>query len=163
MNIWFECKARYETINDNGRQKKVSESYLVDAVSFTDAEKRIYQELETEISGEFAVKAVRQSSICEVIPSNEVGEWFQCKFDLISVCERSGNEKRVKHVSLIKAFDIEQAFERSQHVFDDMPVDWELVKVEKSRILEVYPHEAENIEKPVPLNPHTPQEEPERV
>ena len=51
MNIWFECTAKYIKMDESGREKKVSETYLLDAVSFTEAESRIYKELQTMVSG----------------------------------------------------------------------------------------------------------------
>ena len=72
MNIWFECKAKYEKIDEEGRLKKVNETYLLDAMSFTEAETRIYKELETMISGEFQVTKIAKSNITEVILQKQV-------------------------------------------------------------------------------------------
>ena len=66
MNIWFECKVRYQKIDESGKEKNVRESYLVDAVTFTDAEKIINQKLEEFISGEFIVTNINKSSLTDV-------------------------------------------------------------------------------------------------
>ena len=68
MQTWFECKVKYVKIDDDGRERKVSEVYLVDAVSFTDAETRIIQQMETMVRGEFMVDNIKKSNIVEIYP-----------------------------------------------------------------------------------------------
>ena len=61
MHTWFECRIRYEKVMENGMQKRVTEPYLVDALSFTEAEARIIEEMTPFISGEFTVSDIKRS------------------------------------------------------------------------------------------------------
>ena len=66
MHTWFECKIRYEKVMENGMQKKVTEPYLVDALSFTEAEARIIEEMTPFISGEFTVSDIKRANYSEL-------------------------------------------------------------------------------------------------
>lgn len=143
MNIWFECKAKYEKIDEEGRQKKVNEAYLLDAMSFTEAESRIYKELETMISGEFQVTKIAKSTISEVIPSETGDRWFKCKLSLITVDESSGKEKKANQYVLILASNVKDAYEKAEKNMDGIPVDFEIPSVQESPILDVFPYEVD--------------------
>ena len=71
MHTWFECKIRYEKVMENGMQKKVTEPYLVDALSFTEAEARIIEEMTPFISGEFTVSDINVPIIANFSPATK--------------------------------------------------------------------------------------------
>ena len=71
MHTWFECKIRYEKVMENGMQKKVTEPYLVDALSFTEAEARIIEEMTPFITGEFTVSDIKRANYSELFASDE--------------------------------------------------------------------------------------------
>ena len=85
MNNWFECKVRYDKMMENGLQKKVNEPYMVDALSFTEAEARIIEELTPFISGDFSVSAVKRTKISE---SNPIRGWNFAEFNTLTVCAK---------------------------------------------------------------------------
>ena len=76
MHMWFECKIRYEKTMDNGMNKKVTEPYLVDALSFTEAEARIIEEMTPFISGEFTVSDIKRANYSELFPCEEDAPYF---------------------------------------------------------------------------------------
>ena len=92
MHTWFECKIRYEKVMENGMQKKVTEPYLVDALSFTEAEARIIEEMTPFITGEFTVSDIKRANYSELFPSEEeaADRWFKCKL----VFHHTRREKR---------------------------------------------------------------------
>ena len=96
MHTWFECKIRYEKVMENGMNKKVTEPYLVDALSFTEAEARIIEEITPYISGEFTVSDIKRANYSELFPSDEdaADRWFKCKLFFITLDEKSGAEKK---------------------------------------------------------------------
>lgn len=100
----FECKIRYEKVAENGMNKKVSEQYLVDALSFTEAEARIISEMTPFISGEFTVSDIKRSNYSELFPSEKDGAdlWFKCKLYYITLDEKSGAEKRHHAICLFR-------------------------------------------------------------
>ena len=87
MHNWFECKVSYEKMMENGMQKKVTEPYLVDALSFTEAEARIIEEMTPFISGEFTVADITHANYSELFASDEeaADRWFKCKLLFITL------------------------------------------------------------------------------
>ena len=83
MHNWFECSIRYEKVAENGMNRKVTEAYLVDALSFTEAEARIIEEMNPYINGVFTVSGVKRAGYSELFPSEEdaADRWFKCKLD----------------------------------------------------------------------------------
>ena len=97
MHTWFECKIRYEKVMENGMQKKVTEPYLVDALSFTEAEARIIEEMTPFISGEFTVSDIKRANYSELFPSDEesADRWFKCKLIFLEILFAVSNRKGV--------------------------------------------------------------------
>ena len=102
MHTWFECKIRYEKTMDNGMSKKVTEPYLVDAMSFTEAEARIIEEMMPFITGEFTVSDIKRANYSELFPCDEesADRWFKCKLIFITLDEKSGAEKKDLHSNI---------------------------------------------------------------
>ncbi len=142
MNNWFECKARFEKIDQNtGKTKKVTEAYLIDAVTFSEAEERIYKSLEEIISGEFNVKSIAKSNISDVF-NYEAGElWFKCKVSYVDIDEESGKEKKVNNYMLVTADDAKEAYDRIQESLKEMVVPFEIPSVTASPIVDVFPYD----------------------
>nr|UWI12329.1 MAG: protein of unknown function DUF4494 [Bacteriophage sp.] len=111
MHTWFECKIRYEKTMDNGMNKKVTEPYLVDALSFTEAEARIIEEMTPFISGEFTVSDIKRANYSELFPCEEdsADRWFKCKLYFITSDEKSGAEKKTATNVLVQAADLRDA------------------------------------------------------
>ena len=111
MHTWFECRIRYEKVMENGMQKKVTEPYLVDALSFTEAEARIIEEMTPFISGEFTVSDIKRINYSELFPSDDEADdiWFKCKLSFITLDEKSGAEKRTSTNVLVQASDLGRA------------------------------------------------------
>ena len=94
MANWFECKVIYDKMMENGVVKKVNEPYLVDALSFTEAEARIIEERTPFISGEFSVSAVKRTKISEIFRDENADKWYLAKVALITIDEKTAVEKR---------------------------------------------------------------------
>lgn len=138
MAQWIETKLRYEKIDERGKQRKVTESYLVDALSFTEAEARIIEEMKPCISGEFTVSAVKKAKIAEVMASEEGGWWYKIRAMFISIDERTGAEKLSPHDFMVEARDVEDAisiFKSEIHLL----IDYKITGVTETAILEVFP------------------------
>ena len=88
---WFECKVRYDKTMENGLSKQVTETYLVDALSFTEAERRFIEEIEPFMGGEFTVTDIRRTKIAELFESNDglADRWFKCKVAFITLDRKS--------------------------------------------------------------------------
>ena len=114
MHTWFECKIRYEKVMENGMQKKVTEPYLVDALSFTEAEARIIEEMTPFISGEFTVSDIKRANYSELFPSDEesADRWFKCKLIFITLDEKAVLKKKTSTQVLVQAADLRDAVKK---------------------------------------------------
>jgi len=88
MALWFECKVRYDRMQENGAVKKVNEPYLVDALSFTEAESRIIEEMTPFISGEFSISAVKKTKISEIFTDESGDRYYMVKVNFITLDEK---------------------------------------------------------------------------
>ena len=152
MKTWFMCKVKYQKEEENGRMKNVNEPYLVDAMSFTEAEARIYEELGSVIRGEFVVSGISKSKIIDVFHYDDSDVWYKCKVTY-SVEEESGKEKKIKHYMLVSASDVKQAYERIFESLDNMLVTFSVPEVVETPILEIFPYiSEEEKEQKIPAN-----------
>lgn len=145
MHTWFECKIRYEKIMDNGMNKKVTEPYLVDALSFTEAESRIIEEMVPFISGEFTVSDIKRASYSELFPSEEeaADRWFKCKLVFITLDEKSCTEKKTSTQVLVQAADLRDAVKKLDEGMKGTVSDYQMASVAETAIMDVYPYSAE--------------------
>ena len=102
---WFECKVQYDKVTEDGTNKKVTELYVVEAISFTEAESRIVEEMSQYISGEYEVKDNKKAKYKEIWLSDDVSadRYYKAKLQFITLDEKSGKEKRSNFVSLVEA------------------------------------------------------------
>ena len=153
MNTWFECTAKYIKMDDTGHEKKASETYLLDAISFTEAESRIYKELQTMVSGEFVVSRIAKTRISEIIPSDNGDRWYKAKVAFITVDEESGKEKRVIQSILVFSTSIKEAYDQIIEAMQGMMADFEISGINESTILDVFPYLAGKEDVPPYLTP----------
>ena len=147
---WFECKIRYEKTMENGMVKKVTEPYLVDALSFTEAEARIIEEMKPFISGEFTVSDIKRANYSELFFSDEeaADRWFKSKLLFITLDEKSGNEKKVASNVLIQASDLRDAVKKLDEGMKGSMADYEIASMAETAIMVVYRYEVEPDVKP---------------
>ena len=150
MHTWFECKIRYEKVMENGMQKKVTEPYLVDALSFTEAEARIIEEMTPFISGEFTVSDIKRANYSELFPSDEesADRWFKCKLIFITLDEKSGAEKKTSTQVLVQAADLRDAVKKLDEGMKGTMADYQIGMVSETPLMDVYPYSAETNYKP---------------
>jgi hypothetical protein len=140
MQSWFECKVKYQKIDQNGREIQVTESFLLDAVSFTDAEARIIGQMQTMVRGEFTVTDIRKSKIAEVFPY-ETGEWwYKATINLTTVDEEAGKEKKLRTLYLVQADDIKDALARLEESLSFLIVPYVVSAIQVSLIADVFPY-----------------------
>ena len=145
MHTWFECKIRYERVMENGMNKKVTEPYLVDALSFTEAEARIIEEMTPFISGEFTISDIKRANYSELFPSDEesADRWFKCKLIFIKLDDKSGAEKKTSTQVLVQAADLRDAVKKLDEGMKGTMADYQIASVAETAIMGVYPYSAE--------------------
>ena len=150
MHTWFTCKICYEKTLENGMNKKVTEPYLVDALSFTEAEARIIEEMTPFISGEFTVADVTRARYSELFYAEDASadRWYKVKLGFITLDEKSGAEKKTYTNVLVQAADLRDAVKRLDAGMKGSMADYIIVSVAETAIMDVYPYEADPDVKP---------------
>lgn len=150
MHNWFTCKIRYIKTMENGMNKKVTEPYLVDALSFTEAESRIIEEITPYMTGEFVVSGVARANYSELFFSDEesADKWYKCKLYFITLDEKTGIEKKEATNVLVQASDLKDAIKKLDEGMKDTMADYEIAAVSETAIMDVYPYEADPDVKP---------------
>ena len=138
MNNWYECKVKYEKTLETGTQKKVTEAYLVDAMSFTEAENRIIEEMTPYIVGEFEVTAVKKARISELFIDPEGDKWYRAKVMFITIDEKTGVEKKAASNMLVQASDFQRAVKNLEDGMKGTMSDWEIFSITETPILDIY-------------------------
>jgi hypothetical protein len=144
LHTWFECKVRYIKVDEkSGKEKKITEPYLVDAVSFTEAESRIHEEMETMIRGDFQVTNIRKADYSDLFPNSAGDRWYKCKVSHLSIDEKAGKEKKVSSQMLVMADNVRDAYDNLMEGLSDMVVDFEVISITESPIKEIFPYDAD--------------------
>lgn len=148
MKNWMSVGIRYEKTMENGVTKKVNETILVDAMSFTEAEARAIEEMRPFIRGEFSVQSIKKESYEEVMTCNrpEADIWYKVKFAYITLDEKSGNEKKTYSNMMIQSENTANAEKDFNEVMKGTMSDYEVVAVQKTKVEDVFfyqPDEAE--------------------
>ena len=150
MHNWFLCKIKYEKTMENGQNKKVTEPYLVDALSHTEAEARIIEEMTPYISGEFTVAGIVPAKYSELFFADEeaADRWFKCKLAFLTLDEKSGAEKRTMTNVLVQAADLRDSVKKLDEGMKGSMADYLILSVAETPIMDVYPYEADPDVKP---------------
>lgn len=141
MHNWFECTIRFDKIMPNGISKKVSERYLVDSISFTEAEARIIEEIRPFISGEFTVADIKRARLSEVF-FNENGDlYYKIKINFLTIDEQSGREKKTPAYMLVQASTIDEAKDNLSEAMKGTMADYVVESIKETKIVDVFPYE----------------------
>ena len=139
-NEWFECKVKYERTLDDGKVKKVTEPYLVDALSFTEAEKRVIDERTPYMMGEFQVSDIKRARLAELFESDleSADKFYKAKLTFITLDEKTGAEKKSSHMVLVQAGDFESAVKSLKEGMKDSMSDYVISAMTETPILDIY-------------------------
>lgn len=143
MANWFETKVRYDKTMENGAQKKVTDTFLVDALSFTEAETRITDEV-AHLSSDFSISAVKRTKISEIFfdDSDEADRYFLVKVGFITLDEKTAVEKKSYSLILVQAHDFKGAYDAFVKGMSNTLADYEIASITETPILDVYKMQA---------------------
>ena len=139
MNNYFESTAKFIRMDENGNEKKVTETYLLDAMSFTEAEARTYKELQEMVSGEFITWSIKRTNISEIIPCAVGDRWYKAKVNFIAIDEETGKEKRTSQYVLVFSDNVKNAYDQIIEAMKELMADFEITAISESKILDVFP------------------------
>lgn len=142
MNAFFEVSIRCSEITEEGKVKKHRKKYLLDSVSFSEAEARIIEELKEMIQGDFCIEAIKKSNITELVESTDGNDdkWFKAKVAIIDCDNISGREKKSNQYFLVAGSDVDKSLENLQKALSTYVVPFEIVQVGDSNIIDVFPY-----------------------
>ena len=143
MSNWFECKVKYDKMMENGLLKSVSEPYLVDALSFTEAEARIIEEMKPYISGEFTVADIKRVKLADIFFDETGDKWYKAKLNYITLDEKSGAEKRTSALMLVQAQDFATALATVTAEMGTTMIDYEVASIAETAIMDVFRYDVE--------------------
>jgi len=151
MSNWFECKIRYERLDESGNQKKVVDNYLVDALTFTEAETRITKEMQPYLGGEFTVANIRRVNVNEMFEDpnandNKNSIWYRSKVNFVTLDEEKAIEKRTATQMYVQASDIKEALENLLAGLKAIMADYEIASIIETPIMDVFKYEMKNEE-----------------
>jgi len=144
MYNWFETAVKYERVADKGKTVKVTEKYLVDALTFTECEARIIKEMTPFISGEFQVATIKRAKINEMFWNENADKWFRAKVNFVSIDEK-GNDKKTSVTILVQANEIKDARENLVEGMKGSQADYEIASITETSILDVYKYESDPV------------------
>ena len=143
MNNWFTVKVKYTKQLENGDFKRVTEPYLLAAMTFTDAEARIYEELGAVIRGEFSVTTISRTDFHDIFHYEDSDTWYKCKITYEGATEDSDKPKKVTQNFLITAHSVKEAYERMQESLSTLMVDFMIPSITVSPIVDIFPYNEE--------------------
>ncbi len=140
MSEWFQCTVKYEKTMENGQQKKVTEPYLVDAISFTEAERRIIEEISPFMAGTFEVSDIKRAHFAEIFESTDdsADRFFKAKLLFVTLDEKSGKERKTTQQILIQATDLRDSIKRLDEGMRGSMMDYTIASVQETTIMDVY-------------------------
>lgn len=144
MAQWIETKLRYDKVMENGAVKKVNESYLVDALSFAEAEARIIKEMRPYIDGDFTVEAVKKAKIAEVLGSDTASWWWKVRVAFITINEHTGTEKRDLTDFLVPGEYLEDALSTFKQNMKGTIADYKVTAITETAIIDIFPEDLSN-------------------
>lgn len=138
MAQWIECRAKYDKMQENGSIKKVVEPYLVDALTCTEAEARVTEELSAYISGDFSVSNVGKTKISEVFWDASGDRFYKVKVNFITINEKTASEKRTATYILVQASNFKEAYDNFIDGMKGTMADFEIEAINETKFVDVY-------------------------
>jgi len=138
--MWYECKVKYRKTDDTGKQKITTEPYLVDALSYTEAESRINEEMAAYNSEEFKITNIKVANYAEIHPFENTDRWFKSKVTLMAYDEESGKERKTNMYLLIQANDVRETFDNTVQIMKSTMGDYTITAISESPIMDVFPY-----------------------
>lgn len=148
-STWFETKVKYQKTMEDGSEKVVSEAYVVDALSFTEAESAIIDEMSVYVSGELKVSGIGKACYGEIFFSDvdDDDKWYKAKLQFITIDEKSEKEKRSNVTYLVQAKSLARALRYIDEVMGKTMIDYDVIGLNETKLMDVFEHHTPNEKK----------------
>lgn len=138
--IFFEVKVKYERPGEEGRQQKVSETYLTDTLTFADSEQRVIEEIKPFLQGEMEVVNIKKVRLAEVLEDGDGDKWYRSKVNIVTFDEEQSKEKKTPNQILVKGSDINDALDRLTKELAGWQTETETLSITETPIMDVLRH-----------------------
>ena len=140
---WYEVKYQHEQTQEDGTQKKITELYTVDALSFTEAESKITEEMKLYVSGETFIKAITRAPYKEIFfdERESADKYYKAKLDFITIDEKTEKEKKSTITYLVQAASLDEAKKNINEVMGTTMIDYDIQSIAETKIMDVFEHE----------------------
>lgn len=152
MQTWFSCKVKYQKIDEHGKQVRASETYLVEAINFTEAETRIFEIMEQYGSGDIVVAGISKTNFSEIVNYEDGQYWYKAKVTWEDFDEKSAKVSKVTNHFLVAANSVKETFDRVEDSLESLMVPFEIPAISLSSVLDVFPLFGEEEEQAIPDN-----------
>ena len=139
MALWIEVKARYDKMLENGATKRVTEPYLVDALSCTEAEARVIEELTPLVSGDLSVNSNKKTNISEIFLDNDGDRFYRVKVNYITIDEKTAAERQTASYIVVPANNFKEAYDNFLKGMEGIMADYEIEAIAETRYIDVFP------------------------
>lgn len=140
VSKFYEVKVQYQKMQDDGKEKNVTEQYLVEAMSFTEAESRITEEMTPYTDGDFGVVSEKIAPYNEIFLSDNINDdkWFVSKVSFITLDEKTAKEKKQTFRYLVQAATSELALDYTKEMLSHGMSDYSIDSVHDTQTLDVF-------------------------
>jgi len=134
---YFQCKISYLSQNDDGSISKKTEEYILNALSFIEAETKLQEYLE-ELIPEYNLLSCKKTNLSDVVIDESKDNFFKTKVSYISFDEDSGKQKKINEVFLVQADSLKETLSKMEARLVGSIVDWEIPNITKTNIVEFF-------------------------
>lgn len=137
---WYETKIRYAKMQEDGTQKEVTEQYVVDALSFTEAESDILEQMKVFISGDYKITDIKPAKYHEIFfTDNDADDkWYKAKLQFITIDEKTEKEKRSTVLYLVQAGSLQKAVKNVDEFMGETMIDYTIQSIQETKFLDVF-------------------------
>lgn len=146
MNSWYTIKVKFTKEFTDGTLKRVTEPYLVNSLSFTEAEARIYKEVGEYVRGEFLVTSIAKTDFADIFHYDDADRWYKAKVSYVTEDADSGKEKKINNNYLVSAHNLKEAYERIEESLKGLMVTFEIPTIALTQIIEIFPYDPSAVE-----------------
>lgn len=156
---WFETKIRYTKTHEDGRQKPVTEQYVVDALSFSEAEAAIFEEMKGCINSDYKITDIRPAAFHEIFFSDldKDDRWYKAKLQFVTIDEKTEKEKRTNIIYLVQSATLNGAVKNIDEIMGGTTINYALVSINETSIMDVFEHDLKSKDRELHLENSVPE------
>lgn len=136
--IYFECSVKFRKTDEEGVNKLVTESYIVSALSFSEAESNINEQMKVYVGEDFKIVNIKLTNYSEIATFEDTDKWFKSKISLLYFDETSGKEKKSNIYILVQSNDAKNAYDNTIATLKGTISDFTIPSVSETKIVEVF-------------------------